>query len=279
LILLFTMEKFSISKRYLKHPFHIVDPSPWPFFSSFGAFSTVVGFVMTAHFYDKGSLLMKLGLLFLLLCSIFWWRDVVRESTFEGQHTFYVRQGLRMGMILFIVSEAMLFFAFFWAFFHSSLNPTPELGAVWPPKGIEALNPFHVPLLNTFVLLNSGAFVTWAHYSLLAGYRKQTINSLLFTIILAMFFTCLQALEYAQASFNISDSVYGSVFYMTTGLHGAHVLIGTIFLTVCLVRLIQHHFTKKHHIGLENAIWYWHFVDVVWIFVYLFIYWWGYGTN
>ena len=184
-----------------------------------------------------------------------------------------------MGMILFIVSEAMLFFAFFWAFFHSSLNPTPELGAVWPPKGIEALNPFHVPLLNTFVLLNSGAFVTWAHYSLLAGYRKQTINSLLFTIILALFFTCLQAVEYTQASFNISDSVYGSVFYMTTGLHGSHVLIGTIFLLVCLVRLVQHHFTKKHHIGLENAIWYWHFVDVVWIFVYLFIYWWGYGTN
>jgi cytochrome c oxidase subunit 3 len=260
-------------KRYQKHPFHIVDPSPWPFFTAFAAFFTLLGFVLYMHFYQKGAFLFKLGFILLLLSSGFWWRDVIREATFEGHHTSYVRKGLKMGMILFITSEAMLFFAFFWAFFHSSLNPTIELGSVWPPKGISALNPFQVPLLNTFVLLNSGAFVTWAHYSLLAGYREETINALIYTIILALFFTFLQAIEYISASFNISDGIYGSVFYMTTGLHGSHVLIGSIFLIICLIRLIEHHFTIKHHLGFESAIWYWHFVDVVWIFVYLFIYW------
>ena len=266
-------------KKYQKHPFHIVDPSPWPFFTSLTAFFTLLGVVLYMHNFDKGLFLLRFGFLLLLLSAGFWWRDVIREATFEGHHTTYVQKGLKMGMLLFIASEAMLFFAFFWAFFHSSLNPTPQIGGVWPPKGIIALNPFHVPLLNTFVLLNSGAFVTWAHHGLLAGLRKQTINALIFTIILALFFTALQYFEYKTADFSINDSVYGSVFYMTTGLHGSHVLIGSIFLIVCLIRLINHHFTKKHHLGLEFAIWYWHFVDIVWIFVYLFIYWWGYGTS
>jgi len=264
--------------RFQKHPFHLVDPSLWPFFSAFAAFFTLLGFVMYMHYYQKGLILIKYGFLLLLISAGFWWRDVIREATFEGHHTSYVRRGLKMGMILFIASEAMLFFAFFWSFFHSSLNPTMEIGSVWPPKGIFALNPFHVPLLNTFVLLNSGAFVTWAHYALLAGLRRQTISALIYTIILALFFTFLQGLEYVGAQFNISDGIYGSVFYMTTGLHGSHVLIGSLFLIVCLIRLINHHFTKKHHIGFESAIWYWHFVDIVWIFVYLFIYWWGYGV-
>ena len=170
------------------------------------------------------------------------------------------------------------FFAFFWAFFHSSLNPTIEIGCVWPPKGITAINPWHVPLLNTFVLVTSGAYITWTHYSILAGYRKDSINSLIYTIILAAFFTVLQAFEYNVAPFNISDSVYGSVFYMTTGLHGSHVLIGTIFLIVCLIRLVKHHFTRTHHVGFECGSWYWHFVDIVWIFVYFFIYWWGFPS-
>lgn len=271
------MTTATLNQRYLKHPFHIVDPSPWPFFTSMGAFFTLLGFAMYMHLYEKGLNLFRFGLIILVFSMASWWRDIVREATFEGQHTSYVRRGIKMGMILFIISEAFLFLAFFWAFFHSSLNPTPEIGSVWPPRGIQALNPFHVPLLNTFVLLNSGAFVTWAHYSLLAGLRQQSINALLYTIILALFFTGLQAYEYINASFNISDGIYGTVFYMTTGLHGSHVIIGSLFLIACLIRLIKHHFTKKNHVGLECAIWYWHFVDVVWIFVYLFIYWWGYG--
>lgn len=272
------MKNLQVSlKRYQNHPFHIVDPSPWPLLSSISAFFMLFGVVLYMHFYQKGLTFILIGFFSLLFTATCWWRDVIREATFEGQHTSYVRKGLKLGMVLFIVSEAMLFFAFFWAFFHSSLNPTIEIGSVWPPKGIEAINPWHVPLLNTFVLINSGAFVTWAHYSLLAGLRKQTINGLVYTILLALFFTFLQAFEYVTASFNISDGVYGSVFYMTTGLHGFHVFIGTLFLAVCLVRLIQHHFTKNQHVGLECAIWYWHFVDVVWIFVFTFIYWWGYA--
>lgn len=263
----------------LRHPYHVVDASPWPVLTALSTFFTFFGLVLYMHFYEKGSTLLMLGTLGILVCASFWWRDVIREATFEGQHTSYVRAGLKMGMVLFIISEAMLFFAFFWSFFHASLNPTPEIGCVWPPKGIEAINPFHVPLLNTFVLVNSGAFVTWAHYSVLVGYRRQAIAALLYTIVLALFFTALQGYEYVNSPFSISDSVYGSVFFMTTGLHGTHVLVGTIFLIVCLWRLISHHLTKKYHVGFEAAIWYWHFVDVVWIFVYMFIYWWAYPVE
>jgi cytochrome c oxidase subunit 3 len=263
-------------RRTQKHPFHIVDPSPWPLIASFGAFFTVFGVTMYMHFYKNGLFLFTLGLILLVSTMAIWWRDVIREGTFEGHHTSYVRKGIKLGMILFIASEVMLFFAFFWSFFHSSLNPTIEIGCVWPPKGIVAINPWHIPLLNTIVLVTSGAFITWSHYAILAGYRKDSIEALIYTIILAIFFTFLQYFEYCVAPFNISDSVYGSVFYMTTGLHGSHVLIGTIFLTVCLYRLVAHHFTTTHHLGFECGAWYWHFVDIVWIFVYFFIYWWGY---
>jgi len=263
-------------RRTQLHPFHIVDPSPWPLVASFGAFFTVFGFTLYMHFYAYGLVLFTLGLFLLISTMAIWWRDVIREAMLEGHHTSYVRKGLKLGMILFIASEAMLFFAFFWAFFHSSLNPTIEIGCIWPPKGIIAINPWHIPLLNTLVLVTSGAYITWSHYAILAGYRKESIEALIYTIILAAFFTLLQYYEYCVAPFNISDSVYGSVFYMTTGLHGSHVLIGTIFLSVCLYRLINNHFTRTHHLGFEFASWYWHFVDIVWIFVYFFIYWWGY---
>ena len=183
--------------------------------------------------------------------------------------------GLRYGMILFIVSELMFFVAFFWAFFHASLSPTVEIGAVWPPKGIEVLNPWEVPFLNTVILLSSGAAVTWAHHAIVAGARNQAIYGLILTILLAIFFTGLQALEYLEAPFTISDGVYGSTFYLATGFHGFHVFIGTVFLSVCLLRLINFHFTKSHHFGFEAAAWYWHFVDVVWLFLFVAIYWWG----
>jgi len=265
-------------RRTQTHPFHIVDPSPWPLIAAFAAFFTVFGVTLYLHFYQNGLFLFTFGLFSLIFTMGIWWRDVIREATFEGHHTSYVRKGLKLGMILFITSEVMLFFAFFWAFFHASLNPTIEIGCVWPPKGIVAINPWHVPLLNTVVLVTSGAYITWCHYAILAGYRKDSIEALVYTIILALFFTLLQYYEYCVAPFNISDSVYGSVFYMTTGLHGSHVLIGTLFLIVCLYRLIAHHFTTTHHIGFECGAWYWHFVDIVWIFVYFFIYWWGYPS-
>ena len=186
-----------------------------------------------------------------------------------------VQNGLRYGMILFIVSEIMFFAAFFWAFFHSSLAPTVEIGAIWPPKGIEVLNPWDIPFLNTVILLSSGASVTWAHHAILAGNRKQAITGLFLTVLLATIFTGFQAYEYLEAPFTISDGIYGSTFYMATGFHGFHVIIGTLFLSVCLIRLIKHHFTPGHHFGFEAAAWYWHFVDVVWLFLFVCIYYWG----
>jgi len=178
-------------------------------------------------------------------------------------------------MILFILSEICFFFSFFWAFFHSSLVPTIELGSVWPPQGIEVLNPFSVPLLNTAVLLSSGATVTWAHHAIISGKRDEAIQGLFLTLILGALFTSLQVMEYIEASFCIADSVYGSVFFVATGFHGLHVIIGTTFLAVCWFRLLYHQFTRHHHFGFEAASWYWHFVDVVWLFLYVCIYWWG----
>jgi len=258
-----------------KHPFHLVDPSPWPLFAALSAFSTTTGGVMYMHGYIGGGTLLSLGLCMIMYSMFVWWRDVVREATYEGHHTGFVQLGLRYGMILFIVSEVMFFFAFFWAFFHASLTPTIDIGAIWPPKGIDVLNPWEVPFLNTVILLSSGASVTWAHHAIVAGYRTQAIYGLCITIALASVFTGLQALEYMEAPFTISDSIYGSTFYLATGFHGFHVFIGTVFLTVCLVRLMNFHFTKTHHFGFEAAAWYWHFVDVVWLFLFVSIYWWG----
>lgn len=258
-----------------KHPFHLVDPSPWPLLASLASFSTTVGASMYMHGYTGGTQLLLFGLTMVMYSMFVWWRDVVREGTFQGHHTSFVQLGLRSGMILFIVSEVMFFVAFFWAFFHSSLAPTVEIGAVWPPKGIDVLNPWEIPFLNTVILLSSGAAVTWAHHAIVAGHRQQAIYGLTVTILLASVFTGLQGLEYVEAPFTISDGIYGSTFYLATGFHGFHVFIGTVFLAVCLVRLINYHFTKNHHFGFEAAAWYWHFVDVVWLFLFVAIYWWG----
>lgn len=258
-----------------EHPFHIVNPSPWPLLTAFSSFSLTFGAVLYMHSFKHGGWFLFLGLLTLIICLVGWWRDVIREATFEGQHTLAVQRGIRMGMILFIVSEIMFFVAFFWGFFHSSLSPAVEIGGIWPPKGIEVFDPYEIPLVNTFILLLSGASVTWAHHAILAGNRKESILGLIITVSLGLFFSCLQLFEYIQAPFTISDSIYGSVFYMLTGFHGFHVLIGTIFLLVTLIRHINYHFTIQHHVGFECASWYWHFVDVVWIFLYLFLYIWG----
>lgn len=217
----------------------------------------------------------SLGIVMLLVTMYVWWRDVIREASYQGIHTAEVVAGLKLGVILFIVSEAMLFFSFFWAYFHNSLSPSVELGGVWPPVGIEVLNPFQIPLLNTCILLTSGATVTWAHHGLIANRREDAIVGLFLTIVLGIIFTALQGMEYVEAPFTIADSIFGSAFFMTTGLHGFHVLVGTLFLLVCFIRLINYHFTKDHHLGFESAILYWHFVDYVWLIVFACYYVWA----
>nr|YP_010481477.1 cytochrome c oxidase subunit III [Drawida ghilarovi]UIX22929.1 cytochrome c oxidase subunit III [Drawida ghilarovi]UIX22942.1 cytochrome c oxidase subunit III [Drawida ghilarovi] len=257
----------------IRQPFHLVEYSPWPLTSAAGAFTLAIGLASWFHYHGALCLLMALSLIILSMFQ--WWRDVVRESTYLGNHTSNVTYGLRWGMILFISSEVMFFIAFFWAFFHSSLAPTPEIGCCWPPIGINPLNPFSVPLLNTAVLLASGVTVTWAHHSLIAGNRMNAIQALFITISFGLYFTFLQAGEYFAAPFTIADSIYGSTFFVATGFHGLHVLIGSTFLSVCIIRVIYFQFSKNHHFGFEAAAWYWHFVDVVWICLYLCIYWWG----
>nr|QXG19518.1 cytochrome c oxidase subunit III [Drosophila serrata] len=255
------------------HPFHLVDYSPWPLTGAIGAMTTVSGMVKWFHQYDIS--LFFLGNIITILTVYQWWRDVSREGTYQGLHTYAVTIGLRWGMILFILSEVLFFVSFFWAFFHSSLSPAIELGASWPPMGVISFNPFQIPLLNTAILLASGVTVTWAHHSLMENNHSQTTQGLFFTVILGIYFTILQAYEYIEAPFTIADSVYGSTFFMATGFHGIHVLIGTTFLLVCLLRHLNNHFSKNHHFGFEAAAWYWHFVDVVWLFLYITIYWWG----
>lgn len=256
-----------------RQPFHLVEPRPWPLTSAIGAFLLTTG--LTCWFHGQGTICLYLAIVVLILSIYQWWRDVVREATFMGHHTSYVAKGLRYGILLFILSEVCFFAAFFWAFFHRSLLPTPEIGCSWPPTGITPLNPFSVPLLNTAVLLASGVTVTWAHHSIIEGKRKNTIQALTLTVILGAYFTVLQLGEYQSAPFTIADRVFGSIFFVATGFHGAHVLIGSTFLIICLLRTILQHFSTGHHFGFEAAAWYWHFVDVVWICLYLCIYWWG----
>jgi len=207
-----------MSKHY--HPWHLVDPSPWPYVGSLAAFGLTSGGVMYYHNFIGGGLIWFASLALLLTVMIVWWRDVIREASYQGHHTLAVQRGLRMGMILFILSEVMFFFSFFWGFFHSALGPDITIGSVWPPVGIQILNPFEVPLLNTAILLSSGATVTWSHNAIISGDRKNTILGLIITVVLGVIFTALQALEYYEASFTIADSVYGTTFFVATGFHG-----------------------------------------------------------
>ncbi len=257
----------------INHPYHIVDESPWPIYGSLGGIYLTTGLI--SWFHIKNIIIMSLGLLVLIIVIFQWWRDISREGSILGLHTAIVELGLRSGIILFITSEVFFFLRFFWAYFHASLSPAIELGAVWPCRGILPFNPFGVPLLNTIILISSGVRVTWAHHALIEGKFQETKIGLLITVVLGVYFTILQALEYYEAPFSFSDRIYGSTFFIATGFHGLHVIVGTIFLLVCLIRHLKKEFRKSHHFGFEAAAWYWHFVDVVWLFLYLTIYWWG----
>jgi len=258
------------------HDYHLVDPSPWPALGAFGALATAGGLIWYLH--GGPPWILVIGSLILLYTMFVWWRDVVREAKDEGHHTPVVQLHLRYGMVLFIASEVMFFMAWFWAYFNAALYPTEAMGGTWPPEGIQTFDPWHLPLLNTIILLTSSTTVTWAHHAVREGNKKSAVQGLVVTVLLGALFTCVQAYEYAVAPFSFSGGIYGSTFFMATGFHGAHVIIGTIFLAVCLVRLIRDHFTPDHHFGLEAAAWYWHFVDVVWIFLFSFIYVWGQGV-
>ncbi len=267
-------------KKGKAHPYHILAPSVWPLVGAFAAGALAVLAVLYMHnetlFGIKPGILGVIaGFTGVLLVMYFWWRDVIIEAFVEKAHTGEAKTGLRMGMLLFISSEVMFFFAFFWAFFTSSLFPTEAIGGTWPPAGIEVIATFSIPFLMTMVLLLSGCTVTWAHHALLEGKNDDAAKALLITVILGIAFMFIQAYEYQHSSFGFKENVYSSVFYMATGFHGFHVLVGTIFLAVCYFRTIKGHFTKDDHFGFEAAAWYWHFVDVVWLFLFVAIYWWG----
>ncbi|MEM9278524.1 MAG: cytochrome c oxidase subunit 3, partial [Pseudomonadota bacterium] len=272
----------------VNHDYHIIDPSPWPLIGSIAAFIMAIGgiaymralaegeFVVAGmNLAAAGPWILIVGFLGVLYTMFAWWSDTVKESH-EGHHTRVVSLHLRYGMLLFIASEVMFFVAWFWAFFDAALYPgeivqearVAHTGGHWPPDGIEVLDPWHLPLFNTVILLLSGTTVTWAHHALIENDRK-TLNGMLFaTIALGVLFSFVQGYEYAVAPFEFSDSIYGATFFMATGFHGFHVLVGTIFLIVCLMRAMAGHFTPEKHFGFEAAAWYWHFVDVVWLFMF-----------
>ena len=264
------------------HPYHLVDPSPWPLVGAISALVLAVGAIMYMHEID-GGIVMGIGLIMCLGTMAVWWRDVIKEGEHGGHHTTTVQLGLRYGMVLFIASEVMFFVARFWAFFDASLYADEAIqiarvehtGGTWPPQGVEVFNPWHLPLINTIILLTSGTTVTWAHHALKENKRGGLIWGLVLTVLLGVCFTAVQAYEYGHAAFGFTDGIYSSTFFMATGFHGAHVLIGSIFLIVCLGRSLVGHFKPNHHFGFEAAAWYWHFVDVVWLFLFFAIYWWG----
>ena len=262
------------------HPYHLVDPSPWPAVGSLGGLLLTGGGVMWMHGVGAGKWICLLGFLTIIGTMFGWWRDVLKES-YRGDHSPVVSRGLRMGMAFFIASEVLFFFAFFWAFFWGALNPPETVATSYPPEGVEHVPAFGIPFLNTLILLLSGATVTWAHHCVREGDNKTGSRALLLTVCLGLLFTSLQVYEYVHAiheGFTIHSGIFGSSFYMATGFHGFHVIVGTTFLIVCLIRSLKGHFTPDHHFGFEAAAWYWHFVDVVWLFLFIFVYIWG-GAN
>ena len=266
------------NNKFQSHPYHLVETSPWPLLISWTLFFMAIGAVLYMHGYINGGYLLTLGFVLTGAVMFFWLGDVNTEGSYLGNHSKEVKAGLMIGFILFVISEAFAFLSVFWAFFHSSIVPSVEIGGQWPPVGITAINPFAIPLLNTVILVSSGAFITFGHHALIAGKRKETILSIYLTIVLAVIFTMLQGYEYLESNFSFADSVFGNSFYASTGLHGFHVIVGTLFIIVSFVRIVFYNVTKQSHVGLETGILYWHFVDVVWLFLFIAVYYWGSGS-
>lgn len=256
------------------HPYHMVSLSPWPILISLRIIILLLGSIKWFHEFNYN--LVIIGVILTIINSFQWWRDITRERTYQGFHSIKVRNLIRIGIILFITSEIFFFLSFFWAYFHICLSPRIEIGRIWPPLLIINFNPYRVPLLNTIILLSSGITITWRHYRILNRCYSERFKSIIITIILGVYFTILQYIEYNESPFRISDSIYGSTFFIITGFHGLHVIIGTIFIGITSLRLKNLQFSKYHHFGFEARSWYWHFVDVIWLFVYISIYWWVY---
>ncbi len=260
------------------HDYHILPPSVWPLLTSVSVFVMLFGAVVWMDTKDSPYMFL-MGFAGVLYCMYAWWSDVIVESH-QGDHTPVVSIGLRYGFIMFIMSEIMFFAAWFWSFFKHAMYPmgpqSPAIDGQFPPAGIETFDPWHLPLINTLILLCSGAAATWAHHALVHEENREDVKSgLILAVLLGVLFTVFQAYEYSHAAFGLAGNIYGANFFMATGFHGFHVVIGTIFLFVCYLRVRKGHFTAERHIGFEMAAWYWHFVDVVWLFLFAAVYVWG----
>lgn len=256
-------------------PFHLVAPSPWPILISFALLSFMLTFALTMHGYILSLWWLLLSASVVLATIFLWTRDIVVEGTYLGDHTIAVKRGLNQGFLLFVVSEILIFSSLFWAYLHSALNPTMEIGMSWPPMGIEAISPAELPLLNTIILLASGVTITYAHHALINGNRSNTLYGFVYSTLLIALFVFCQILEYSFAGFTISDGVYGSTFFALTGLHGIHMIMLVIMLVVCTWRVYNYDFTNTSHVGAETTILYLHVLDVIWLFIYIIVYWWG----
>nr|DBA43889.1 TPA_asm: COX3 [Bombus personatus] len=251
-------------------PFHMVTISPWPIIVSINLMNLLMSIIL--WIYLNTFMILTLNFLNMLLSMLMWFRDIVRESTFQGMHTLYITMMLKFSMIMFIISELFFFISFFWTFFHNSISPSIEINFMWPPKMIKFFNPFEIPLLNSIILIMSGFTVTLSHYNLLNNKMNSSLMNLFMTIMLGIYFNIMQIFEYYNSFFCINDSIFGSIFFLSTGFHGMHVLMGTLMLIYSLIRMLNNHFSSTHHINFEFSIWYWHFVDVIWLFIYMFYY-------
>nr|YP_009922230.1 Cox3 [Metschnikowia santaceciliae]QMS50712.1 Cox3 [Metschnikowia lochheadii]QMS50827.1 Cox3 [Metschnikowia santaceciliae] len=257
------------------HPFHLVSPSPWPLYTSFALMNLALSMGLTAHNYMSNNLYMMFNIMSVMYVLTLWFKDVMAESTYLGDHTKAVKTGLTQGFYLFVVSEILIFASLFWAYLHSSLNPTMEIGMAWPPAGIEAMSPSELPLLNTIILLASGVTITMGHHALINSNRKDTLYGFIFTTLLMMMFVIFQYLEYMYSPFTMTDGVYGSTFYSLTGVHGFHMGSTMTMLTVCSWRIYNYDFTNNSHVFAEMTVMYLHVLDMLWLFMYMMCYWWG----
>nr|YP_002836212.1 cytochrome oxidase subunit 3 [Nakaseomyces bacillisporus]CAX36942.1 cytochrome oxidase subunit 3 [Nakaseomyces bacillisporus] len=261
--------------KHQQFPFHMVQPSPWPIVVSFALMSLMLSLALAMHGYIGSMNPTYLSLVVVIFSSVFWFRDVIAEATYLGDHTIAVRKGINMGFLLFVLSEILIFAGLFWAYFHSAMSPDVTLGGTWPPVGITPVQPTELPLLNTIILLSSGATMTYAHHALIAGSRNNALKGLYVTTLLIVIFVLCQYIEYTNATFTITDGVYGTVFYAGTGLHFLHMVMLAIMFMVCTWRVQNYHSTSSHHVGFETTIIYGHVLDVIWLFLFIAFYWWG----